>query len=128
MVLIAERRLRLPDGQVAAFDLRPLDLVSTRLKRSTETGGGIYNLTYFEQNTSTKKLSIGVRGETQIEWSSGSARPYFRAELQHNLDTPGSAEMAYADQLQTVYELDIDGGTGIRWCSVWAAISCCGRI
>jgi len=85
------------------------DLVSTRLKRSTETGGGIYNLTYFEQNTSTKKLSIGVRGETQIEWSSGSARPYFRVELQHNLDTPGSAEMAYADQLQTVYELDIDG-------------------
>lgn len=85
------------------------DLVSTRLKRSTETGGGIYNLTYFEQDTSTKKLAIGVRGETQFEWSAGSVKPYFRVEFQHNLDTPGSAEMAYADQLYKVYELEIDG-------------------
>ena len=57
------------------------DLVSTRLKRSTETGGDIYNLTYFEQNTSRRGSPSGGHGETQIEWSSGSARPYFRARV-----------------------------------------------
>lgn len=86
-----------------------LDWVSTRLNETTEKDGGIYSLTYFEQNTSTTKLSVGLRGETQLEWSNGSAKPYFRIEYQHNLDTPGSAEMAYADQLFKVYEFDIEG-------------------
>ena len=86
-----------------------LDLVSSRLKRTTETGGGIYNLTYFEQTITTTKLSFGVRGETEIELSNGVARPYFRVEYQHNFEKPDAADMAYADELYTVYQMDIDG-------------------
>lgn len=96
-------------GKLLLSNYSRLDVGSSRLKRATESGGGIYNLSYFEQTISTTKLSFGVRGETEVELSSGVAKPYFRVEYQHNFVTPDAARMAYADELYTVYQLAIDG-------------------
>ncbi|MDR3409576.1 MAG: fibronectin type III domain-containing protein [Formivibrio sp.] len=78
-----------------------LDLISTRLERSTESGAGINNLIYFEQTSPTTKLSLGLRGETGYQIENGIAKPYFRIEFQHDFAQPGIASMAYADQLSS---------------------------
>lgn len=96
-------------GQLLLSNYGRLDLTKTRLEQSTENGGGIYDLTYFEQTFSTTKLSVGMRGETLIKFANGTAKPNFRLEFQHNFDDQGSAQMAYADTLATVYRLNIEG-------------------
>lgn len=83
------------------------DWISTRLNRNEESGAGSYNLTYFDQTIPVTKVSVGLRGETQREIANGKAKPYFRVEYQRNLESPSTAEVAYADLLSTIYRYDL---------------------
>lgn len=82
-----------------------LALASTQRDAATETGAGIYNLVYFDQQVPTTKVSVGLRGESTVMPESGTMRPYFRIEYQRDFDNPGAARMAYADDTSTVYQV-----------------------
>jgi len=86
-----------------------LDLVSTRLDQSTESGAGTYDLVYFEQTLQTTKLSLGMRGSVLFEMENVTAKPYSRIEFQHDFAKAGVADMTYADQLATgvTYQYDM---------------------
>ncbi|MDE2585304.1 MAG: autotransporter domain-containing protein, partial [Betaproteobacteria bacterium] len=87
-----------------------LDLASTRLDATKESGAGIYNLAYLSQRVPTTKLSFGLRGETMIALESAKVRPYFRAEYQHDFENPGVARLSYADDLSgPVYQISPTG-------------------
>ena len=92
------------------------DFVSTRLNKTREQGAGIYNLAYFEQDVSTRKLSFGLRGETSFTFSGGLAKPYVRLEYQRDFQKRSIAGMAYADQLSgPIYQLNVDGADRSTW-------------
>ncbi|MGE5386800.1 MAG: autotransporter outer membrane beta-barrel domain-containing protein [Betaproteobacteria bacterium] len=85
-----------------------LDLISSRFKRSTESGAGVYDLVYFGHNIPSTKLSIGLRGETLFDTDEIKIKPYLRAEYQYEFAKRGTAKMAYLDQeFSSIYQLDL---------------------
>jgi len=90
-----------------------LDLASTRLDQTTESGADQYNLAYSAQNIPTTRLALGLRGETSFKLKSGTtAKPYVRLEYQHDFEKSGVAEMRFANQLGgPVYQLDSASST-----------------
>ncbi|MBS1210934.1 MAG: putative autotransporter proteinputative Ig protein, partial [Proteobacteria bacterium] len=96
-----------PGKQLLISPYTRLDLVSTRLDQTTESGADRYNLNYSAQNVPTTKISFGLRTETYFRLGDGITKPYFRLEYQHDFEKPGIAEMRYADQLSgPVYQLE----------------------
>ncbi|MCM0755717.1 autotransporter domain-containing protein [Desulfovibrio aminophilus] len=75
-----------------------LDLASTHLDRSEESGAGAYDLVYFKQDLSTTRLALGLRGSLLYTYESLTAKPFARVEYQRDFSDSGVATMAYADQ------------------------------
>ena len=97
------------DGKFLLSPYGRFDMVHTRLNQSTESGAGIYNLTYLDQTSRSSKLSFGLRGETTFEIDNGTVKPSLRFEYQHEFAEPGVADMMYADDLNgRVYALDME--------------------
>jgi outer membrane autotransporter protein len=88
-------------GDVMISPYGRLDLASTRLDRSEESGAGVYDLVYFKQDISTTRLSLGLRGSVLYTYESLTAKPYARVEYQRDFSDSGVATMAYADQLSS---------------------------
>ena len=88
-----------------------VDLVSTQLNKSAESGAGAYNIVYFDQTTYSTKLSLGARGAVEIELENMKAKPFFRVEYQHDFAKPGVSTMAYVDQLSTGATFSYDMGS-----------------
>ncbi|OIO01429.1 MAG: hypothetical protein AUJ49_07800 [Desulfovibrionaceae bacterium CG1_02_65_16] len=78
-----------------------LDLASTHLDRSAESGAGTYDLVYFKQDISSTKAALGLRSSYLYERESFSAKPFVRIEYQRDFSNSGVAAMAYADQVST---------------------------
>ncbi|QHE84572.1 autotransporter outer membrane beta-barrel domain-containing protein [Hydrogenophaga sp. BPS33] len=85
-----------------------LDLVRTRLKATTENGGGPFDLHYSAQDIPTTSLALGVRGETTVFLQGGTvARPYVRVEYLHDFAKTGVAQMSFVNRLPgVVYQID----------------------
>lgn len=95
--------------QNESFILSPygrVDFASTQLDAVKETGAGPHNLMYFSQRVPTTKVALGLRGESTVVLDTYTMRPYFRLEYQRDLESPGAAQMAYADNVSgAVYQI-----------------------
>ncbi len=76
-----------------------LDLAQHRLKSATETGAGLFALTYDNQNVPSMQLTAGVRAESVHEASFGWVLPRIRVEYQHEFKGEQQATVSYADQV-----------------------------
>jgi outer membrane autotransporter protein len=75
-----------------------LDFSSGKLDRADETGAGISSLTYFDQNTRSSNMALGIRTRATHESEFGLVIPQLRLEYRRELQNAGSATIAYADQ------------------------------
>ena len=75
-----------------------LDVGMNRLKQGTETGAGLYALTYYDQSFSSVQAAIGLRAESRHETTFGWAMPRLRVELKHDFQGGNDATISYADQ------------------------------
>lgn len=82
-----------------------LDLAEDRLQKTTETGAGMYALTYDKQSIQTTSLSLGLRAETAHEMNNGWALPRMRIEFKHDFKGDQPTSVAYADQPGTPYAI-----------------------
>ena len=83
-----------------------VDVALTQLDAVTESGADIHNLAYFSQRVPMTKVALGLRGESTVVLDSFTMRPYFRLEYQRDLESPGAARMAYADDMSgAVYQI-----------------------
>lgn len=63
----------------------------------TETGGGIFNLTYGKQTVDSFSGVLGVRANKSFEMDWGTLKPGVRAEYTHDFDGSSRARLGYAD-------------------------------
>src|SRR5690606_20993190 len=70
---------------------------SGTLKEFSETGGGIYGLTYGDQRVSSISGVAGVRIEKEIEQSWGTLTPSARVEYRHDFAGRSTVELGYTD-------------------------------
>lgn len=75
------------------------DVAQHRLKAATESGAGLYALTYDNQNVPSMQLSAGLRAESVHEASFGWVLPRMRIEYQHEFKGEQQATVSYADQV-----------------------------
>ncbi|MDB5761252.1 MAG: hypothetical protein JWQ21_247 [Herminiimonas sp.] len=76
-----------------------LDLATHRLHQGTETGAGLYALTYAGQNVPSVQLAAGMRAESSHETDFGWVSPRLRVEFQHDFKGEQQASVSYADQI-----------------------------
>jgi uncharacterized protein YhjY with autotransporter beta-barrel domain len=74
-----------------------IDVARDRLKAYSESGAGLYSLTYHEQRLNSSSLSMGVRAETQHDTDFGRVVPRLRLEYRRQLDGQHGASVSYAD-------------------------------
>ena len=74
-----------------------LDFTADKLKQTSETGGGQFSLTYFDQTSHSLRSALGVRVESSHETAFGLATPRLRVEYQHGFEGSASAQLAYTD-------------------------------
>ncbi|MDP9835267.1 uncharacterized protein YhjY with autotransporter beta-barrel domain [Neorhizobium huautlense] len=77
------------------------------LDEFTETGGGIYNLTYGKQTVDSFSGILGVRANKAFEMDWGILRPGIRAEYVHDFDGSSRARLGYADLGGLPYEVEL---------------------
>lgn len=105
---VAERKGRQLFGSIAAgyehrregVLLSPygrLDFSADRLDSASESGAGLYALTYHEQRLRSSRLALGVRAEAQHDTEFGWAVPRVRAEYRRELQDERAAGLSYAD-------------------------------
>ncbi|TKT69198.1 autotransporter outer membrane beta-barrel domain-containing protein [Aquamicrobium sp. LC103] len=75
----------------------------------TETGAGMWNLTYGEQRIDTLSGTLGLRLEYAISTDWGALKPRGRLEYTHDFEGTSRASLGYADIGTPPYELDIEG-------------------
>ena len=76
-----------------------LDFATDRLRDGTETGAGIYALSYHQQTTSSVQGALGLRGESVHSASFGWVVPRLRVEYRHEFQGDRQAFVSYADQI-----------------------------
>ncbi len=74
-----------------------LDYTSDRLKQVSETGAGLYALTYFSQSMPSLQGVAGVRAESFNQTNYGWVTPRARLELRHEFQNARESSIAYAD-------------------------------
>ena len=74
-----------------------LDFSMDRLASSSETGAGLFALTYFGQRVTSLRSALGIRAESAHAASFGYAVPRLRAELQRGFWGTGRGSLGYAD-------------------------------
>ena len=82
-----------------------LDYSVDRLQQATETGAGVYALTYNSQTIESTAFSLGLRAETAHEMNFGWALPRMRIEFQHDFKGAQDSTVSYADQPGTPYTI-----------------------
>lgn len=82
-----------------------VDFAVDRLQQTTETGAGVYALTYNSQTIQSSALSLGLRAETAHTMDFGWVLPRMRIEFQHDFKGDPQTTVAYADQPGTQYTL-----------------------
>lgn len=73
------------------------DISSDRLKGYTESGAGLYTLTFHEQRLTHSQIAMGVRAESQHDADFGRVVPRLRIEWRRQLDDAKAATLSYAD-------------------------------
>ncbi len=76
-----------------------LDYSSDRLNQGTESGAGLYALTYFQQTTPSTQAVLGIRAESVHTTSFGYASPRLRAEYRHEFQGERQTSIGYADSI-----------------------------
>ena len=76
-----------------------LEFATDRLRDGTETGAGIYALTYHQQTASSVQGALGVRAESVHSASFGWVVPRLRVEYRHEFQGDRQAFVSYADQV-----------------------------
>ncbi|MEN5249991.1 autotransporter outer membrane beta-barrel domain-containing protein, partial [Brucella pseudintermedia] len=69
----------------------------TKLESFSETGAGIYNLTYGNQTADLLSTAIGFRGEYTIPMSWGTLKPKARVEYTHDFAGSSRVKLGYTD-------------------------------
>ena len=85
------------DNGVLVSPYARLDYASDRLDQSTETGAGLYALTYFRQTTPSVQGALGVRAESVHQTDFGLAMPRLRAEYRREFHGERQSSIGYAD-------------------------------
>ena len=85
------------DNGVLISPYTRIDYSADRLNQSTETGAGLYALTYFSQTTPSLQGALGLRAETLNRTSFGWASPRVRTEYRHDFQGNRDISLAYAD-------------------------------
>ena len=75
-----------------------IDFGTDQLKQATETGVGLFALTYDTQRLQTLNLALGLRAESTHRTNFGWAMPRLRFEYKHNVGNDATAVIGYADQ------------------------------
>lgn len=87
-----------------------LDISIDRIRKATETGVGLFSLTYSEEDRTSIQFSLGVRAEAQHKTNFGWARPHMRVELRRESNEDFNSTVRYADQLAGPrYSISIPG-------------------
>ncbi|WP_265975098.1 putative Ig domain-containing protein [Brucella intermedia] len=73
------------------------DAAHTKLSGFSETGAGIYNLTYGDQTADLLSATIGLRGEYAIPMSWGELKPKARLEYSHDFEGSSKVKLGYTD-------------------------------
>jgi outer membrane autotransporter protein len=73
------------------------DAAHTKLESFSETGAGIYNLTYGDQTADLLSATIGLRGEYTIPMSWGTLKPKARVEYTHDFAGNSRVKLGYTD-------------------------------
>uniref|UniRef100_UPI0025EEBE80 autotransporter outer membrane beta-barrel domain-containing protein n=1 Tax=uncultured Nitratireductor sp. TaxID=520953 RepID=UPI0025EEBE80 len=84
-----------------------LEASHSTLDAFTETGGGLYSLTYGEQTIDTLSGALGLRAKYAIAMSWGVFTPRGRLEYTHDFEGSNGASLGYADIGGLPYALDI---------------------
>lgn len=79
---------------------------STTLDAFTETGAGIWNLTFAEQTVDSLAGTLGMRIEDDFKLETGSLTGRFRVEYTHDFEGSSIANLGYADLGLLIYEID----------------------
>jgi len=80
-----------------------LDYSVDRLAQASESGAGLYALTYFGATIPSGDVALGLRAESAHETSVGVALPRFRVEYLRDLGSNRQAQVAYADLVAQRY-------------------------
>jgi hypothetical protein len=80
-----------------------LDYSATRLNQATESGAGLYALTYFKQNSDALQGALGLRAQSIHETNFGLVEPRIRLEYRHDFQGDQQSSIAYADLINTRY-------------------------
>jgi len=75
----------------------------------TETGGGIYGLSYGDQKVSSLSGVVGVRVEKEIERDWGTLTPSARVEYRHAFADSSSVSIGYTDIGDLPHRAEIEG-------------------
>ncbi len=73
------------------------DAAHTKLDSFSETGAGIYNLTYGDQTADLLSATLGLRGEYTIPMSWGELKPRARLEYTHDFSGNSRVKLGYTD-------------------------------
>ena len=73
----------------------------------TETGGGIYGLTYGDQTIDTLSGVLGIRASYAIPMDWGVLKPGARAEYTHDFAGSSRASLGYTDIGGLPYSIDV---------------------
>ncbi|PRA78228.1 hypothetical protein CQ054_22515, partial [Ochrobactrum sp. MYb29] len=73
------------------------DAAHTKLNSFSETGAGIYNLTYGDQTADLLSATIGLRSEYTIPTSWGTLKPRARVEYSHDFAGSSRVKLGYTD-------------------------------
>ncbi|RLL71595.1 autotransporter domain-containing protein [Ochrobactrum soli] len=88
------------------------DAAHTKLSAFSETGAGIYNLTYGDQTADLLSATIGLRGEYSIPMSWGELKPKARLEYSHDFEGSSRVKLGYTDiGAMLPYTIDADAGS-----------------
>ncbi len=74
-----------------------VDYSANRLNQVSETGAGLYALTYDRQTTPSLQGALGLRAETLNRTSFGWAVPRVRVEYRHDFEGERESTLSYAD-------------------------------
>ena len=85
------------DNGVLISPYARLDYTSDRLNQASETGAGLYALTYYSQTTPSIQGVLGIRAESVHTTSFGYAAPRLRAEYRHDFQGERQSAISYAD-------------------------------
>ena len=80
----------------------------SKLKSFSETGGGIYNLTYGDQSIDSLSAVIGARVEYTFPMHWGLLKPQARLEFAHDFEGASRATLGYRDIGDLPYGIDVE--------------------